>query len=97
LLVALKSGVIEIPEEHNGSTNRGGPPFVMLLFSPTHWNEVVLTLPSDAPVSSPFRRWPGFLRTGDTAAKLRSRNVRVFKCGDFMFAINDEQSGFVWH
>ena len=55
-------------------------------------------LPRDAPVNSPFRRWPDFLRKGDTAAELRSRNVRVFKCGDFTFAINDkQQSGFFWY
>lgn len=98
LPVVLKSGVSEIREEHNVSTNHGRATFRYTpVFADTLERSCSLLLP-DAPVNSPFWRWPGFLRRGDTAAKLRSRNVRVFKCGDFTFAINDEQqSGFFWH
>ena len=93
----LKSGASEIREEHNVSTNRGRATF---RYTPLFVNEVERScspLAQDAPVSSPFRRWPAFLRNGDTAGKLRSRNIKMFKCGDFTLAINDEQSGSFWH
>jgi hypothetical protein len=98
LPVVLKSGVSEIREEHNVSTNRGRATFRYTPVFADTLERSCSPLPPDAPVNSPFWRWPSFLRKGDTAAKLRSRNVRVFKCGDFTYAINDEQqSGFFWH
>jgi|ERR1022692_802405 hypothetical protein len=97
LPVVLKFGVSEIREEHNVSTNQGRATFRYTPVFADTLERSCSPLPPDAPVSSPFRRWPGFLLKGDTAGKLRSRNVRVFKCGDFTFAINDEQSGFFWH
>lgn len=98
LPVVLKSGVSEIREEHNVSTNQGRATFRYTPVLADTLERSCSPLPPDAPVNSPFWRWPGFLRKGDTAAKLRSRNVKVFKCGDFTFAINDEQqSGFFWH
>jgi len=97
LPVVLKSGVSEIREQHNVSTNQGRATFRYTSVFADTLERSCSSLPPDARVSSPFRRWPGFLREGDTTAKLRSRNVRVFKCGDFTFAINDEQSGFFWH
>lgn len=101
LPVVLKSGVSEIREEHNVSTNKGRATFRYTPVFADTLERSCLPLPPDAPVNSPFWRWPGFLRKGDTAAKLRSRNVIVFKCGDFtvaIVAINDEQqSGFFWH
>ena len=101
LPTALKSGASEIREEHNVSTNQGratfryAPVFLDVLeqscsrFSPE--------APVSSPFSSPFRRWPGFLRKGDTAATLYSRNIRVFNCDGFTVAIDREQSGFFWH
>jgi hypothetical protein len=98
LPVVLKSGVSEIREEHNVSTNQGRATFRYAPVFADTLERSCSPLPPDSPVNSPFWRWPGFLRKGDTSAKLRSRNVRVFKCGDFTFAINDEQqSGFFWH
>jgi hypothetical protein len=97
LPVVLKSGVNEIREEHNVSTNHGRATF---RYTPVFGDTLERScspLPPDAPVHSPFWRWPGFLSKGDTAAKLRSRNLRVFKCDDFTLAINDEQAGFFWH
>jgi hypothetical protein len=98
LPVVLKSGVSEIREEHNVSTNQGRATFRYPPVFADTLERNCSPLTQDTPIVSPFWRWPGFLRKGDTAAKLRSRNVRVFKCGDFSFAINDEQhSGFFWH
>ena len=97
LPVVLKSGVSEIREEHNVSTNQGRATFRYAPVFADRLERNCSPLPPDAPVSSPFRHWPGFLHKGDTAAKLRSRNVRLFKCADFIFAINDELSGFFWH
>jgi hypothetical protein len=98
LPVVLKSGVSEIREEHNVSMNQGRATFRYTPVFADTLERSCSPLPPDAPVNSPFWRWPGFLRKGATAAKLRSRNVRVFKCGDFTLAINDEQqSGFFWH
>jgi hypothetical protein len=97
LPLVMKSGVTEIREEHNVSTNQGRATFHYTPVFADRLERSCSSLPPDAPVSSPFRRWPGFLRKGDTSAKLRSQNVRVFKCGDFTFAIDDEQSGFFWH
>lgn len=97
LPVVLKTGVSEIREEHNVSTNQGRATFRYTPVFADTLERSCSPIPPDAPVHSPFWRWPGFLRKGDTAAKLRSRNVRVFKCDDFTFAINDEQSGFFWH
>ena len=98
LPVVLKSGVSEIREEHNVSTNQGRATFRYTPVFADTLERSCSPLPPDAPVNSPFRRWPGFLRKGDTSTKLRSRNVTVFKCGDFTFAINGEQqSGFFWH
>jgi hypothetical protein len=93
----LKSGATEMREEHNVSTNLGRASYRYTPAFADALERSCSPLPPDAPVTSPFRRWPGFLRKGDTAAALRSRNVRVFKCGDFTFAITDEQSGFFWH
>jgi hypothetical protein len=98
LPVVLKSGVSEIREEHNVSTNRGRATFRYTAVFADILERSCSPLPPDAPVDRPFWRWPGFVRKGDTTATLRSRNVRLFKCDDFTFAINDEQqSGFFWH
>lgn len=97
LPVVLKSGVSEIREEHNVSTNQGRATFRYAPVFADTLERSCSPFPPDAPISTPFRRWPGLLRKGDTAAKLRSRNLRVFKCGDFTFAINDDQSGYFWH
>src|SRR5215469_6853273 len=97
LPVVLKSGASEIQEEHNVSTNQGRATFRYKPIFAETLEQNCSPLQSDAAVGSPFRGWPGFLRKGDTGATLRSRNVRVFKCGDFILAINDEQSGFLWH
>jgi hypothetical protein len=99
LPVVLKSGVTDIREEHNVSTNRGRATFH---YTPD-FVEVVerdcSPLPPEAPINSPFanpfRRWPDFLQRGDTAATLRSRNITVFNCSAFTVALN-EQSGFFW-
>jgi len=98
LPVVLKSGVSEIREEHNVSTNHSRATFRFTPIFADTLERSCSPLPPDAPVNSAFRRWPDFLRKRETAAGLRSRHVRVFKCGDFTFAINDEQkSGFFWH
>ena len=93
-----ESGASEIREEHNVSTNQGRATFRYTPVFAGTLERSCSPLAPDAPINSPFWRWPSFLHKGDTAAKLRSRNVRVFKCGDFTFAMNDEQqSGFFWH
>ena len=97
LPVVLKSGASEIREQHNVSTNQGWATFRYTPVFADTLERSCSPLPPDARVSSPFRRWPGFLRKGDTVEMLRSRNVRVFRCGDFTLAINDGQSGFFWH
>lgn len=98
LPVILKSGVSEIREEHNVSTSQGRASFRYTPVFADKLERSCSPLPPEAPVYSSFWRWPGFLRKGDTAAKLRSRNVRVYKCDDFTLAINDNlQSGFLWY
>ena len=98
LPVVLKSGASEIREEHDVSTNQGRATFRYTPVFAGALERSCSPLAPDAPINSPFWRWPSFLHKGDTAAKLRSRNVRVFKCGDFTFVMNDEQqSGFFWH
>jgi len=97
LPVVLKSGVSEIQEEHNVSTNQGRATFRYTAAFADTLEQRCSPFAADTPVNSPFWRWPRFLRKGDTPAKLRSRNVRVFRCGDFTVAVNDEQqSGFFW-
>ena len=69
LPVVLKSGVSEIREEHNVSTNHGRATF---RYTPVFGDTLKRScspLPPDAPVHSPFWRWPGFLEQGRHGCK----------------------------
>jgi len=57
LPVVLKSGVSEIREEHNVSTNQGRATFQYTPVFADTLERSCLPLPPDAPVNSPFWRW----------------------------------------
>jgi hypothetical protein len=94
----LRSDAADIQEFHDLDSNHGGATFRYTGEFVQRLEHLCTQVPPNESVRSPLASWPRFLYEGETAAKLKSQNIDVYKCDAFNTAVDlGNHLGYVWH